>query len=102
MRCIRETNDGVILTMRIKPNARRSGPRGFYGENDEAIVWAVAAPPVDGKANDELVRSVAETFGIPPSRLTIVHGSSSRTKAILLGGARLDAVASVLAQLRPE
>jgi uncharacterized protein (TIGR00251 family) len=68
------------------------------GVRDGALVVAVAAPPVDGEANAELIRTVAEHFGLPRSRVSLQSGGGSRTKRIRIAGVTPDAV---LAKLPP-
>ena len=49
----------------------------------------LAAPPVDGAANDELVRFVAEAFGVPKRNVEIVSGATSRQKRVRIAGATM-------------
>jgi uncharacterized protein (TIGR00251 family) len=76
--------DGILLSLRISPGARRSSIEGPYGES--ALKLKVAAPPVDGKANAEAERFLAESLGIPRSNVTVVWGASSRDKVVLVRG----------------
>ena len=59
----------------------------------------VTAPPVDGKANAALCAFVAERAGVPPSRVSIVRGTTSRDKVVRVEGAEAEAVRAAL--LRP-
>ena len=65
--------------MKVKPNARASS---LTQESDGTWTARVKSPPVDGKANDELVRLVAEHFRCAKSAITIRTGASGRTKRI--------------------
>jgi uncharacterized protein (TIGR00251 family) len=67
------------LTVRVHPRARRSAITGRFGD---AWKLDLAAPPVDGKANEECVRFVAELVGVPRARVSVVLGKTSRTKVI--------------------
>ncbi len=67
------------IVIRVQPGARRNGFVGWYGELPKL---AVAAPPVDGAANAEVVSAVASALGIRPRRVRIVGGESSRTKRL--------------------
>jgi len=58
----------------------------------------VAAPPVDGAANQELVRFLSETFRVSRGKIELVSGKSGRRKAVVLVGATLTGVAEALAQ----
>ena len=71
------------LTVRVHPRARRSALTGRFGE---AYKLDLAAPPVDGKANDECVRFFAGFAGVPRSRVRIVTGLTSRTKVVEIEG----------------
>ncbi|WP_217703968.1 DUF167 family protein [Piscinibacter koreensis] len=69
-----------LLQIKVQPNARLS----VLVEPGEDGTWAaeLKAPPVDGKANDELLRLVAERFGVARSRVTLRTGASARLKRI--------------------
>ena len=71
------------LTVRVQPRAKRTALAGRYGEG-----WklALAAPPVDGKANEECVRFFAELAKTPRSRVRIVTGLTSRQKLVEIEG----------------
>ncbi len=71
------------ITVKVHPRARQSAITGRFGE---AWKLDVAAPPVDGKANDECVRYLAEFAGVSRSRVRIVTGASSRTKVVEVEG----------------
>ena len=71
------------VAVKVHPRAKRSAVAGRFGE-----AWKVdlAAPPVDGKANDECVRFFAELAGVPRSRVHIVSGATSRNKVVEIDG----------------
>lgn len=73
----------MILQVRVKPNARAST---LTQEADGTWTARVKAPPVDGRANDELIRLVAAHFRCPKSAVTIRSGASGRTKRIDIAG----------------
>lgn len=70
---------GVSVRVRVKPRASKSR---VLGEKEGELEVAVAAPPVDGKANEELVRVLAEHFDVPKSAITIARGESGRSKLV--------------------
>ena len=83
--------EGVDLSVRVKPRASRSR---VLGQRGDAIEVAVAAPPVDGDANAELVRTLAQFFDIGRSRVRIAHGSTGKNKVVrLLGLTESDVIA---------
>jgi uncharacterized protein (TIGR00251 family) len=71
------------LTVKVHPRARRSALAGRIGD---AWKLSLAAPPVDGKANEECVRYLAELAGVPRSRVRIVMGLTSRVKVVEIEG----------------
>ena len=71
------------VTVKVHPRAKRSALAGRLGD---AWKLTLAAPPVDGKANDECVRFFAELAGVPRSRVRIVMGLTSRLKVVEIEG----------------
>ena len=71
------------LTVKVHPRAKRSG---FAGRLGDAWKLDLAAPPVDGKANDECVRYLAEWAGVARSQVRIVTGATSRRKLVEIEG----------------
>ncbi|MGD0771756.1 MAG: DUF167 domain-containing protein [Candidatus Solibacter sp.] len=71
------------LTVKVHPRAKRSA---LAGRLRDAWKLALAAPPVDGKANDECIRFLAEFAGVPRSRVRIVMGLTSRLKVVEIEG----------------
>ena len=75
------------ITVKVHPRAKRSGVAGRLGE---AWKLSLAAPPVDGKANDECIRFFAELLKVPRSRVRIAMGLTSRTKVVEIEGVPQD------------
>ena len=78
-----ETPEGVILNVRAQPRSSRSGLDGLLGD---AVKVRIRCAPVDGKANKELVETLAEVFDLPKSAVVFKSGETSKTKRILLRG----------------
>ncbi len=72
-------------TVAIKaiPNAPRSEVVGWLGD---ALKVKVHAPPLEGRANDELCRFLADTLGLPRRAVTILRGDTSRQKLVRIEG----------------
>ena len=70
----------------------RAGSTEVAGRHGSGVRIRVAAPPVDGAANEELVRFLAKRLDVPRSRVTIVRGHSSRSKTVVIVGMSTDAV----------
>jgi hypothetical protein len=81
------------LRIRAQPRASRTEIAGEYGG---ALKIRLAAPPVDGGANRELVRFLAKAVGVPTSAVTVVAGESSRNKVVEIEGADPGFVLKVL------
>jgi uncharacterized protein len=83
------------LTVKVHPRANRSAVTGRLG-----AAWKLdlAAPPVDGKANEECVRFFAELAGVSRSRVRVVTGSASRIKVLEIDGVTQENLESYLNQ----
>jgi uncharacterized protein (TIGR00251 family) len=68
----------LLLHLRVQPRASRDEIVGPHG--DDALKIRITAPPVEGKANDHLIRFLAKAFGVPRSQVRLLGGDSSRTK----------------------
>jgi uncharacterized protein (TIGR00251 family) len=76
----------IFLTIKVKPNSRASSLK----QNDDGTWLAqIKSPPVDGKANEELIALVAKHFKCRKSDVSIKSGSSSRTKLLQISENRL-------------
>lgn len=84
---ISEKTDGCLLKCWIQPRSSRNDVVGIHGD---ALKIALTAPPVDGKANKELLKFLAKYFSLSKSGIQITAGESSRSKTILINGMRKD------------
>ncbi|MBI5287525.1 MAG: DUF167 domain-containing protein [Chloroflexi bacterium] len=82
------------FSVRLTPRAGKDAITGWEGETLRA---RVSSAPVDGKANDALLRLLAKTLRVPASRITIVIGASGRTKVIEVDGISLDEIRARIA-----
>ena len=83
----------VVIDVRVIPRAKRTE---LGGERDGAIVVRLAAPPVEGAANDALVTFLAETLDLPRRNISIVSGERSRNKRVAISGANPARIAALL------
>ena len=81
--------EAVLLSLHIQPGAKKTAVVGLHGE---ALKIRLAAPPVDGKANQALVEFLAASLRVTKSRIDLVSGVSSRTKRIRITGVTAAAV----------
>lgn len=90
---LRQAPDGSLtLTLHIQPGAKKTQCAGLHGD---ALKIRLAAPPVDGKANEALIRFLADTLGIPRSDITLKSGHSARRKVIEVTGVSHDTMANL-------
>lgn len=68
-----------IISVKVKPNSKQQSVRQ---EADGSLTVHLKSPPVDGKANTELIQLLTQELKLPKSRLRIKSGLSSRTKLI--------------------
>jgi uncharacterized protein (TIGR00251 family) len=95
---VQATKDGAILTVHIQPKASTTECVGIHGD---AIKIRVAAPPVDGAANDELIRFLARRLSLPSTSVQIHSGAGGRHKRVLVKGVSVELVITRL-NLRPH
>ena len=71
------------LALKVTPGAKRNEVLGWeddYPQVGRVLKLKIAAPPVEGKANKEIVLFLAKTLGLPKSAVELVHGTSGRIK----------------------
>ena len=83
MTAIDATKDGVRILVQVRPRASRSEVAGLHGDR---LRIRLAAPPVEGAANEALVRFLADCLQVPRRSVTILSGLTSRSKTILASG----------------
>ena len=83
----------AALVVHVVPRARRTEVAGRHGG---IVKIKVAAPPVDGAANAELIRFVAACVGVSKSAVTIASGATSRRKTIAVEGVAPSTLAQAL------
>jgi len=80
---VEQRAEGVRIRVRVKPRASKSR---ILGVREGMLEVALAAPPVDGQANSELIRTLAVALGCGKSAIEIVSGAASRSKLVAFGG----------------
>lgn len=93
-------HDGVLVVVRVTPNAGRDGIDGIASRADGSRVLKlrVSAPPDQGRANAATIALLAKALGLPRRLLTLRRGETARTKTVLVA-AGLEEIASSLARL---
>lgn len=80
---VAESGGGVEIRVRVQPRASRSEVVGAHGDS---LRVRLAAPPVDGAANEALVELLADALGVPKRAVEIRRGHSGRTKVVRAEG----------------
>jgi uncharacterized protein (TIGR00251 family) len=93
---VRETAAGAVFRVRVVPRASQSGIAGIQ---EDALKLRIMAPPVEGKANEECIRLLAELLGVKRGQVTIIAGHASRIKTVAVEGLQADRVASLVTAL---
>ncbi len=85
--------EAAVLTVRIQPRASRNGIVVMEGGG---LKIRLTAPPVDGAANEALVRFLADVLSLPKSQVEIVTGHTSRDKIVRIAGISREEAEQVL------
>jgi uncharacterized protein (TIGR00251 family) len=94
--CLAPHPEGVMLSVKVSPNAQKTGPQGLWNEK---LRVRVQAPPVDGQANKALRQWAAKFFGLRFPRVELLRGEKSHEKLLLLRGLTPETAAIALAQI---
>ncbi|GBN09422.1 UPF0235 protein C15orf40 [Araneus ventricosus] len=78
----------IIIKIHAKPGAKESGITDI---GEESVGIQIAAPPVDGEANKELIRYLSEVLQLRKSELSLEKGSRSKEKTVIISGSSVTA-----------
>jgi len=81
------------IAVRVQARAKQEE---IVGERDGRLLLRVSAPPVEGRANDRACRLLAKRLGVPPGRVRVARGASSRDKLVEVEGLEADALRRAL------
>ena len=82
---VTENGSGIIIPVRVQPNASKER---IVGEYNGQLKIAVSAPPEKGKANKAIIKLLAEKLGTKVSSIRVISGETSREKRIFIEGLR--------------
>ncbi len=83
----RRNGDVLTLTLHVQPGAKRSEVAGLHGD---ALKIRLAAPPIEGRANEALLKFIAESFGVPLRQVELKQGGQSRHKVVAITGSKIE------------
>lgn len=81
--CLDSADGHCILRLRVQPGAKRTSVIGLLGDQ---LKIAVQAPPVDGRANEALLKWLCSQFGAKNAQVTLISGQASRDKRVMIRG----------------
>ena len=79
--CLSSRGDGILLQLSVMPNASRTEVDGLH---DGALRVRLAAPPIDGRANDALVAWLAKSLGVAKRDVEVLRGEAGRRKQVAI------------------
>jgi uncharacterized protein len=80
---IRDHAEGATFVVRVHPRAAQTAITGAVGE---ALKVSLAAPPLEGRANQELTEFLSRLFEVPRSAIRILTGTNTRNKVVRVAG----------------
>ena len=83
----RRNGEVITLTLHIQPGAKRTEVSGLHGD---ALKIRLAAPPIEGRANEALLKFIAESFGVPLRQVELKQGGQSRHKVVAITGSKVE------------
>ena len=82
------SGDVLTLILHVQPGAKQTSVAGLHGE---ALKIRLAAPPIEGRANDALLKFIAEYFEVPLRNVALKQGGQSRHKRVTVSGSKVSA-----------
>jgi len=83
----RRNGEVITLTLHVQPGAKRSVIAGLHGE---ALKVKLAAPPIEGRANEALLKFIADLFAVPLRNAELKQGGQARRKVVAVTGSKVE------------
>lgn len=83
----RHQHETILLGLHVQPGAKRSEIVGLHGN---ALKLKLAAPPIEGRANEALLKFIAELFDVPLRNVELKQGEQSRRKLVVVVGSNVN------------
>ena len=93
---LRQRGEAIEIDVMVVPRASRNE---LVGIHEDRLKIRLAAPPVEGKANKELIRFLSKQLSVPRSRIELVTGERGRRKAVKVSHMTCEAVLEQLRQV---
>ena len=86
---LRWDGSDLLLDLRVQPKASHAGVAGLHGG---ALKVRLTAPPAEGKANQALVKLMADELGVAPSAVSVERGAKGKNKTVRIAGVSQEAL----------
>jgi uncharacterized protein len=87
MSFVRDSAQGATFAVKVHPRANKTEITGILGDGANAVLKvSLCSPPVEGRANEELIEFFAKLTGTPRSAISVLAGAQSRTKVLRIAG----------------
>lgn len=83
----RYNGEDLIIHIYVQPGAKHTEISGFHGD---ALKIRLNAPPIEGRANDALVKFIAQRFSVPLRQVDLIRGEKSRHKTLVITGSIIE------------
>lgn len=83
----RHQHEAIMLNLHVQPGAKRCEIVGLHGD---ALKIKLAAPPIEGRANEALLKFIAELFDVPLRNVELKRGEQSRRKLVVIIGSEIN------------
>jgi uncharacterized protein (TIGR00251 family) len=93
---IKSKEGGILISIRVQPGASRDSITGI---REGSLAIKLCSPPVDGRANDALIKFISRKVGVPPSSIQIIQGIKNRKKVLSVPGVSADEIENALSPL---
>lgn len=81
------SGETLTLVLHVQPGAKQTSVAGLHGE---ALKIRLAAPPIEGRANEALLRFIADRFDVPLRSVELKQGGQSRHKRVTVSGSKVE------------
>lgn len=88
---IKETNEGLIVNLKISPNAKKNE----IIKSETELKIKITAQPIEGKANKALIEFLSKNFKIPKTSIKILKGETSKEKTVLFSTTDLEKIKNI-------
>lgn len=103
MSFVRDSAQGATFAVKVHPRAKKTEITGILGEGaNAALKVSLCAPPLDGRANEELIEFFAKLAGAPRSAVSVLAGAQSRTKVLRIAGRSAEDLLRLLKDCLPQ